>query len=135
MLDQLHTFPDTEVAKKIFPRPLDDEGNLTNPPCWMIGDSTIIPVTVMVKTDTGVKPSSTVWYGVSCPEKDSDYFWSLPTAVVELKRPDSLTNWVECVTRSKLTEEESEGVAFVTPVFAGSNYYFNYKEPEIAEET
>jgi hypothetical protein len=124
MIDQLHAFDSPEAANAAFPRPLDDDGNPINAPCWMIDGATVLPLTVFVMDGDTVRPSTETWIGLSCLETDADALWALPSAQVELSRPNKPTFWTECVTRSRVPAEAASAVMGVSPMFSGSAYLF-----------
>ncbi len=124
MIDQLHAFDSPEAANAAFPRPLDDDGNPINAPCWMHGGATVLPLTVFVMEGDTVRPSTETWIGLSCLEAGADTWWGLPSARVELSRPANEPEfWLTRVTRSRLPPEAASTVMGASPQF-GPGYTF-----------
>jgi len=124
MLDQLHRFASAYEAENAFPRPLDDDGQQINAPCWMAGTATVMPVTVFVMDNGAVRPSVEVWYGVSVPDEDANMFWDMASAAVELRPPGGSAFWTDQVTRARIDAATASAVMGVSPTFAGRGYTF-----------
>lgn len=124
MIDQLHEFATQTEADAAFPRSLDDDGNPIQAPCWTDGTATIMPLTVFVLDGETVRPSASVWLGLSCREEHADDWWSKPSARVELSRPEDKPEfWLTRVTRSQLPAEAAVTVMGASPQF-GPGYSF-----------
>ncbi len=124
MIDQLHSFASQAAADAVFPRPLDDDGQPINLPCWMHGGATVLPLTVFVMDGGTVRPSTETWIGLSCLEADADRWWNTPSARVELSRPEAAPEfWLTRVTRSRLPPEAAGTVMGASPQF-GPGYTF-----------
>ena len=120
--DQLHRFSTEAERNAAFPRPLDEQGQPTAAPCWLVNGATIMPVQILVQDGETIRASTDFWVGVATT--DPDPWWAMPSCAVELARPDEPTPWLACVTRSRLAPEQAGPVRGVSPVFAGSAYVF-----------
>ncbi len=135
MIDQLHAFDSAEAANAAFPRPLDDDGQSMSVPCWMIDGATVLPLTVYVMDGDTVRPSTEVWIGLSCSEADADKWWALPSARVELSRPEQSPEfWLTRVTRSRLPPEAATTVMGASPQFGPGYTFPAWPEQEAAHE-
>jgi len=124
MIDQLHEFATQAEAAAAFPRPVDEDGNPIQAPCWIIGTATILPLTVFVLRDGAVVPSDSVWIGLSCLNEHADEWWNTASARVEFSRPESEPEfWLTRITRSRLPAEAAQTVMGASPQF-GPGYTF-----------
>lgn len=133
MIDQLHAFASAAEAEAAFPRPLDDDGNAINAPCWHSGAALVMPVTVFVLSGDAVKPAPGTWIGVSCAPADADALWDLPSAKIEMRRPKGGPEfWSDRITRHRMSKKFEGGLRGVSPMFPPGYIFPDW--PETPEE-
>jgi len=91
--------------------------------------SSVIPISIIAQKEIWVgeklvQPRIDVpgyWMVIAVPDRDDDLY---ALAVQETLRPDTPTPFRDCITRTKLDDEDYAAFQDVDPVFAGAAYVF-----------
>lgn len=123
MYDYLFSFPDEATAKAALPDWLDADGNWTpKTHCGVLPTSIIMQEATYDEEGNQLTPRVDVpgyWLVISTSEVDDDLY---ALAVQESLAPVVPTYYRDCITRTKLGDDDYAAFIQPDPVWAGSDY-------------